>query len=45
VKEIATSLQIPTISAWNPVSISNPNRPLVGHTCASVEAGAMVAIV
>jgi len=32
VKEMAMSFVNPTMSAWKPFSISNPNRPVVGHT-------------
>jgi hypothetical protein len=45
VKELATSFAKPTMRAWKPFSLSNPNRPVVGHTRARVLVGESVKIV
>jgi hypothetical protein len=45
VKELATSFAKPTMRAWKPFSVSNPNRSVVGHTRARVLVGESVEIV
>jgi hypothetical protein len=43
VKEIAITLQKPTMKAWNGFDISKPIKPVVGQIFGSSLAGAMLA--